>query len=249
MTSGLFSMAVASGRTGDQDKGVAMGLENLFGWIESYLAAVIAVLAAGIAVTAVWIGRKERQTRQGLQRQNLRHNVDTQSLNWGNACIDVLNRAAMFARTRQHQANDAGFLQQRVNMMLALSSLVDRGRVLFPDVDPASKESAQSDKRQRVRPPILQTLLLVRHEIEALTRQGGPTAANSADFIDDCREFVIAELQAHLDSNRQAVQATRYDDRPMAQRVAAFDQVNVLKSLLKSRRPGIDVSDRKETVQ
>lgn len=249
MTSGLFSMAVASGRTGGQDEGVSMGLENLFGWIENYIAAMIAVIAAGIALVAVWVGRKERQRQQVLQRQNLRHNVDTQSLNWGNASIDVLNRASMFARTRQHHANDAGFLQQRVNMMLALSSLVDRGRVLFPDIDPTSKESSQSEPRQRVRPPILQTLLLVRHEIEALTRQGGPTAANSADFIDDCREFVIAELQAHVDPRRQAVQATRNDDRPMAQRIAAFEQVNVLKSLLKSRRPGIDVSDRKETVQ
>ena len=226
-----------------------MGLENLFGWIESHLAAMIAVIAAAIAVTAAWTGRKESQRQQALQRHNLRHNVDTQSLNWGNACLDVLNRASMFARTRQHQANDAGFLQQRVNMMLALSSLIDRGRVLFPDVDPTSKDSVPLEARQGVRSPILQTLALVRHEVEALTRQGGPTATNSAEFIDDCREFVVAELQAHVAANRQAVQALRHDERPLAQRSAAFEQVRVLKTLLKSRRPGIDISDRKETVQ
>ncbi|MEM9571205.1 MAG: hypothetical protein AAF996_07040 [Pseudomonadota bacterium] len=249
MTSGLFSMAVASGRTAGQDEGVAMGVENLSAWLESHVAAILAVIAAATAIVAAWVGRKESQRQQALQQQTLRNNLDAQSLNWGNACLDTLNRAAVFARTRQHQANDAGFLQQRVNMMLALSSLIDRGRILFPDVDPVSKDSSSTAARQSVRPPILDVLKLARHEVEALTRQGGPTAANSAEYIDDCREFLIAELQAHIDARRQAARSDRYDARPLAQSTAAFEQVRVLQTLLKSRRPGIDISDRKETVQ
>ena len=108
-----------------------MGLENLVMWLQNHLEVVIALLSAGVAIFGALISRNETRKQRTLQMENLRHSVDSQSLAWGNACIDVLNRAAMFARTRQHQSNDASFFQQRVNMMLAISSLVERGRLFF----------------------------------------------------------------------------------------------------------------------
>ncbi len=249
MTSGLFSLAIASGRTGGQDEGVAMGLENLFGWFGNQIAAVIAIGAAGVAVAAAWMGWRETQKQRILQAQNIRHNLDAQSLSWGNACIDTLNRAAMFARTRQHQATDASFLQQRVNMMLAISSLIDRGGLFFPNIDPLRQTSQPAKKNGSLRAPIMEALHLVRLEIEALTRQGGPTAANSAEFIDDCRALLVSELEAYFDVQRQETVAKRYNDQSTPHRMAAMEQANILKSHLKSRRPGIVLSDQKETVQ
>ena len=58
----------------------------------------------------------------------------------------------MFARTRQHQANDASFLQQRVNLMLAISSLVERGRLFFPNIDPTSKGCGERGRVSRLAP-------------------------------------------------------------------------------------------------
>lgn len=214
-----------------------MGLDNLLVWLHNYAAALIAVLAASVATVAAYISRRETRRLKTLQAQNLRYTLDAQSLGWGNASIDALNRAAMFARTRQHQANDAGFFQQRVNMMMALQSLLQRGRLLFP-VPNASEQA-----------PILVAIHLAALEIEALTRQGGPTAANSAEFIDECRDFVIAELQSHIDLNRQAALTARMDARPALHRNAASERANALKEKLKSRRPGLNLSDRKETVQ
>lgn len=249
MSSGLFSMAFASGRTIGQDKGVAMGLENLFGWLQSHLEVTIALLSAGVAIFGALISRNETRKQQSLQLENLRHNVDTQSLGWGNTCIDVLNRAAMFARTRQHQSNDASFFQQRVNMLLAISSLVERGRLFFPNIDPGSKGGEKEGAYRGSRPPILDALMCAYYEVEALTRQGGPTADNSAEFIDDCRRLLVSELQAHFDPRRRDTIVDRYDDQRLDHRGEAITRANTLKSLLKSRRPGIDLSDRKETVQ
>lgn len=249
MSSGLFSMAVASGRTSGQDKGVAMGLENLFGWFQNHLEVLIALLSAAVAVFGAMISRNETRKQQRLQLENLRHNVDAQSLGWGNTCIDVLNRAAMFARTRQHQSNDASFLQNRVNMMLAISSLVERGRLFFPNIDPHSKGSEKEGAYRGSRPPILDALMFAYYEIEALSRQSGPTADNSAEFIDDCRRLLVSELQAHLDPHRRDTIVDRYDDQRLDHRGEAITRANSLKSLLKSRRPGINLSDRKETVQ
>jgi hypothetical protein len=249
MSSGLFSMAVASGRTVGQDKEAAMGLENLFGWFQNHLEVLIALLSAGVAVFGALISRNETRKQQRLQMENLRHNIDAQSLGWGNTCIDVLNRAAMFARTRQHQTNDASFLQNRVNMMLAISSLVERGRLFFPNIDPHSKGSEKEGAYRGSRPPILDALMFAYYEIEALSRQGGPTADNSAEFIDDCRRLLVSELQAHLDPHRRDAIIDRYDDQRLDHRAEAITRANTLKSLLKSRRPGINLSDRKETVQ
>ncbi len=226
-----------------------MGLENLFMWLQNHLEVVIALLSAGVAVFGALISRNETRKQRALQMENLRHSVDAQSLAWGNACIDVLNRAAMFARTRQHQANDASFFQQRVNMMLAISSLVERGRLFFPNIDPASKGGEKEGAYRGSRPPVLDALMFAYYELEALTRQGGPTADNSGDFIEDCRRLVVSELQAHLDPRRRDLVINRYDDQRLDHRSDAVDRANALKSILKSRRPGINLGDRKETVQ
>lgn len=249
MASGLFSMAVASGRTVSQEKGVAMGLENLSNWFLNHIGVLVAVCAATIAVIAAVISRNETRRQVALRADAMRLQVDGQSLGWGNACIDVLNRAAMFARTRKHQANDAGFLQQRVNMMLAISSLVERGRLLFPSIDPNRLEADVTATYRASEPPILESLLLAYYELDALTRQGGPTADNSADFIEDCRRLIVAELQAYTDTRREAAMVERYDTQSPEQRRDAMARADTLKALLKSRRPGINLSQRKETVQ
>jgi len=155
----------------------------------------------------------------------------------------------MFARTRQHQANDAGFFQQRVNMMLSISSLMERGRLFFPDIDLHAKSAADATVFGHARPPILQALALAYHEVDALTRQGGPTADNSAEFIEDCRRLLVSELQAHLHDQRQSTLADRYNDQAEAHRADAINRAETLKTLLKSRRPGINLSDRQETLQ
>lgn len=249
MSSGLFSTAAASGKSMTQTQGVAMGLDNLLSWMSNHIEVVVAILSAIVAIFGALISRKETQKQRTLQLENLRHSVDTQSLGWGNACIDTLNRAAMFARTRQHQSNDSSFLQQRVNLMLAISSLVERGRLFFPNIDPSSKGGEKEGAYRGSRPPILDALMYAYYEIEALTRQGGPTADNSGEFIDDCRRLLVSELQAHLDPRRRDTVVDRYDDQRMEHRGDAIDRSNNLKTILKSRRPGLTLGERKETVQ
>jgi len=249
MTSHLFSMAVASGRTVNQEKGVAMGLETASIWGLQFVAVLIALVSAVIAVIAVLLTRSETQKQRALRAEAVRLQLDGQSLGWGNTSIDVLNRAAMFARTRKHQANDAGFLQQRVNMMLAISSLLERGRLLFPNVESDTGAADPTRPYRGSEPPILEALLLAYHELDALTRQGGPTADNSADFIDDCRRLLVSELNAYSDPVRREAITNRYDEQNINERRDALARAKTLKTLLKSRRPGINLSHRKETVQ
>ena len=221
----------------------------MLAWLNNHIEIVVAVLSAVIAVFGALVSRNETRKQRALQLENLRHNIDTQSLAWGNACIDTLNRAAMFARTRQHQANDQSFFQQRVNMLLAISSLVERGRLFFPNIDPASKGGEKEGAYRGSRPPILDALMYAYYEVEALSRQGGPTADNSAEYIEDCRRLLVSELQAHLDPRRRDTVIDRYDDQRLDQRGDAIQRAEALLTTLKSRRPGVQIGERKETVQ
>lgn len=226
-----------------------MVLASLFGWLQSNIEVFVALSSAAVAVFGAIISRNETRKQRRVQMENLRQGLDVQSLGWGNNCIDVLNRAAMFARTRQHQSNDASFFQQRVNLMLALSSLVERGRLFFPNINPQSKGGEKEGAYRGSRPPILDALMFAYYEVEALTRQDGPTADNSAEYIEDCRRLLVSELQAHFDPRRRDAIIDRYDDQRLDHRSDAITRANTLKTLLKSRRPGLNLGERKETLQ
>ncbi|MEM7492516.1 MAG: hypothetical protein AAF296_03990, partial [Pseudomonadota bacterium] len=146
-------------------------------------------------------------------------------------------------------ANDAAFLQQRINLMLALSTTVERGRLFFPNIDPDKKGTEKEGVYRGARPPILDALMFAYYEIDALTRTSGPTADNSADYIDDCRRLLVSELQAHLDPKRRGAIAGRYDNQRSSHRAEARERAKTLETLLKSRRPGINLGERSETVQ
>lgn len=224
-------------------------METAFTWSRENVEVIVAVLSAIVALIGAMFSRAETRKQQRILQENLRHAIDAQSMAWGNQAINLLGQAAMFARTRKHQTNDGAFLQQRVNMMLAISSTIERGRLFFPNIDPESKGAEKEGAYRGSRPPILDALMYAYYEIEALTRTSGPTAENSADFIDDCRRLLVSELQAHLDPRRRDAVIGRYDDQRKSHRDDARKRAQTLETLLKSRRPGIALSERSETVQ
>ncbi|MDJ0922290.1 MAG: hypothetical protein QNI84_14270 [Henriciella sp.] len=244
-----FQPALWSGNAGGNRAGTKMDLNAMLTLMRDNLDVLIAVLSAAVAITGALLSRAETRRQRMIQLENLRHGVDAQSMAWGNHCIDVLNRAAMFARTRQHQQNDASFLQQRVNLMLAVSSLVERGRLFFPNVGPGSRGADKEGAYRGARPPILDALMFAYYELESLSRTDGPTADNSAEFIADCRRLLVSELQAHLDPRRRDTVIGRYDDQRLEHRKDAIAIAESLKTRLKSRRPGLQIDAHKETVQ
>ena len=85
------------------------------------------------------------------------------------------------------------------------------------------------------------------YEVQALSRQGGPTGDNSAEFIEDCRRLVVSELQAHLDPRRRDEILDRYDDQREEHRSDALKRSNNLKASLAARRPEIKIDGQRAT--
>ena len=117
--------------------------------------------------------------------------------------------------------------------------------MFFPNISPNSKGAEKEGAFRGSRPPILDALMFAYYEVQALTRQGGPTADNSAEYIEDCRRLVVSELQAHLDPRRRDEILERYDDQREDHRGDAIKRANNLKASLAARRPEIKIDGQR----
>ncbi len=216
-----------------------MDLSALANFLKEYSDVAIAIGSAVVAVISALIARSETRRQRLLQTEQLRQNIDAASLDWGREAIDTMVRSAMLARTRHLQANDAAFEAAKASMMIALSALVDRGRMFFPNLDPERKGAEKEGAYRGHRPPILNVLMWTYYEVQALVRAPGGAADSAGDFIDECRRLLVSELQAHLDPRRLDQVVGRYDRQAATQRAEAIEAARRLKTKLASRRPDI----------
>ena len=216
-----------------------MSTSEILALLREHIDVVIALGSALVALVSAFASRAETRRQRRLQTERLRQSIDAASLEWGNHAIDALGRAAMFARTRHLQANEGSFMGGKTSQLISLSALVERGRMFFPNLDADNKGVDKDGAYRGHRPPILDAVMWAYFELESLTRDGGPTGDNSADFIDDCRRLMVSELQAHLDPRRLDKIVERYNDQTHENRRDAIERAKALKARLETRRPGI----------
>ncbi|WP_156945489.1 hypothetical protein [Hyphomonas johnsonii] len=216
-----------------------MTANDILALMREHLDVVLAISSALVALVSAVASRAETRRQRRLQTEHLRQTIDSASLEWGTTAIEALGRAAMFARTRHLQANDGTFVGGKTSLLISLSALVERGRMFFPNVDAEMKGAEKEGAYRGHRPPILDAIMWAYFELNAMTRDTGPTGDSSADFIDDCRRLMVSELQAHLDPRRLDKIIERYDDQSARNRREAIDRAQVLKAQLQTRRPGL----------
>ena len=208
-------------------------------FLSAHVGEVITGVAALVAILGAVSSRAETRKQRALATEQLRQSIDSASLDWGNAAIDVLGRSAMLARTRHAQPNEAAFRTAKTALLMGLSSLVERGRMFFPNLNENLRGADKEGAYRGHRPPILDALMFAYYELQALTRDGGPTSDNSADYIEDCRRLLVSELQAHLDPRRLNQVLGRYNNQARTHQTDALNRSRNLKAQLISRRPGL----------
>ncbi len=224
-----------------------MSITYIFDWLYAHIGQVFTTLSALVAISSALSARAETRRQRELRTEQLRQSIDAASLDWGNAAIDTLVKAAAFARTRHMQQNEATFQGAKTNLLINISALVERGRMFFPNLNEDMKGAEKDGAYRGHRPPILDALMWCHYEMEAMTREGGPTGENSADFFDSCRRLIVSELQAHLDPRRLNQVVGRYDSQTRTHQKDAIDRARDLKATLLSRRPGLSIEDVQST--
>lgn len=218
-----------------------MSINTIVDWMSAHFAQVLTAVSALVAIVSALSARAETRKQQNLRTEQLRQSIDAASLEWGNAAIDTLVKAAAFARTRHMQQSEPGFQGGKTNLLINLSALVERGRMFFPNLNEDMKGAEKEGAYRGHRPPILDAIMWAYYEMEAMTRDSGPTGDNSAEFFDNCRRLVVSELQAHLDPRRMNQIVGRYDSQTQAHQKDAIDRARELKAALLSRRPGLSI--------
>lgn len=218
-----------------------MDFNVIIAFVRDHIELIVGMTSAVVALFGAWISRRETRRQRQVQVERLRQEIDGASLGWGNSAIDTLNRSAMLARTREMHQNDTSFKGAQFNMAVNLSTLVDQGRMFFPNISHDTKGAEKEGAFRGSRPPILDALMFAYYEVQSLQRQGGPTGDNSAEFIEDCRRLLVSELQAHLDPRRRDEILERYDDQRESHRADALKRSNNLRASLAARRPEIKI--------
>ena len=125
-----------------------MALDNIWQILADNVGTLVTVVSAIAAVIGALASRAETRKQRQLRTEQLRQTIDSSSLDWGNAAIDTLARAAMLARTRHLHGNEGAFQTARAATLINLTSLIDRGRMFFPNLD-EHKKGAEKDGAYR----------------------------------------------------------------------------------------------------
>ena len=221
---------------------MSMNPEEIFAWARQNVEVLVAVGSALVALISALLSARETRKQRRLQVENLRQRIDGASIDWGNQAIDLLGEAGAVAYLCRTDVPGEVIDEKKMDVARRISSLVDRGRLFFPNVDPASKGAEKEGAYRGHRPPILDAMMYAYYEVLEISRSNGPGPQDSADFIFDCRRLLVSELQAHLDPRRRDEIVGRYN----ARRDDALMRAGRLGLKLDARRPGLltELGDR-----
>lgn len=213
--------------------------EEIFAWARQNVEVLIAVGSAFVALVGALLATNETRKQRKLQVETLRQRIDGASLDWGNEAIDLLGEAGAVAWLCRSNVPETEIEKARHDVARKISSMVDRGRLFFPNVNPASKGAEKEGAYRGHRPPVLDAMMYAYYEVQEISRSGGPSPQDSANFIFDCRRLLVSELQAHLDPRRRDEIIGRYEDQNHARKDDALLRAGRLGLTLDARRPGL----------
>lgn len=157
-------------------------------WVAVAVSASAALFAAGAALIAHRVSTHQREiAREGLRAQ---HFASVQT--WSDETIDCMAEAHALCFAELNRIPLEGYQNARARLIWRLSSLLDRGRFFFPNLE--AQHGAHKPAAYRgLRSAALDHLLGVHRALIALDVQGEKTAAPKADeILYHRREFISA---------------------------------------------------------
>ena len=203
--------------------------QDIFGLLNEYREAVIAGASAVVALISAFFSSRETRKQRNLLKETLRQRLDEGSMEWGDEAIDALSAAEGLAAFTKTQ--DWG--KQRMEVAQKLSSLADRGRMFFPNIDEGRKGADKESAFRGSRPPILEAMIFAHMELKTIEAMHG----GNAEFINRCRRLVVSELQAHLDPRQRDAIIGRYTKLRQQHQEHAMRRASALQAELQSARP------------
>ena len=170
----------------------------------TWLGVAIAGTQAVIAVTLLWLTCKHRSTQIRIQRALKVHE-------WGNECIGVLAEAEQLCLLAPSDVGDRSYAEQKNDLLIRLSALIDRGRMFFRNKEPGAHGQDKPPAFRGFRPAILDPLVAAHMAIGVLDDSvSAPDPGRNSRLWDWRRDFVSL-LQEEIHQN-WLKEATKYSE-------------------------------------
>ncbi len=153
--------------------------------------AVLMASIIGMGVSAFFAVRTRRDARlsQRIQTIALRRQYFSDVRKWADEVSDTITEAALLCDIDPARSTD--FFERRHRLRWTLSSLLDRGRWYFPNVEESEYGYWKETAYQGFRQPILDNVLAVYRAVGALDcQQQEPNQSKREIMIKQKREFV-----------------------------------------------------------
>ena len=170
----------------------------------------LTLLNATFTIASAGFGLWARRRNALIQMENLRLHLDRQRIAWGSEVIELLSETEFLVERLHRGPRDASAAQgaemQREAFLARLSSLIDRGRMYFPNVLSRNIGQERGPAFAGHRRAIIDAIALVYETVKrmkpelALDNLGPP-----GDFVRECRRAFVSELQTAIGKRRLSV--------------------------------------------
>jgi hypothetical protein len=183
-----------------------------------------------------------RQT--AMQFESLKAQMDADMLQWAHEASDALSEGVLLARGRGSVFDEGELRRRALEAAQKLSSLADRGRLFFPNLQPDADGADREAAFRGYRPPILDAVVFGYFQLDRLDcRNLGPDA-EAGDYLVRCRRLLVSELQNAIDPRRRGQMLRRLADKRRGGAGPDFVSAAALGEDLESRFPGLLVQRR-----
>ncbi|MBE1237869.1 hypothetical protein IHV25_09460 [Phaeovibrio sulfidiphilus] len=180
----------------------------------SPLVSIATIAGAAVAVYSAWDSRQStrKQEREGEKQRletkrqaaiaaELLHTRHVEARRaWVNDVIDMMGRAISLCRSDDTLFPGNDLLREREHIAMHLSSLLDKGRLLFPNYAHETYGAKKPPANRGFREPILEFIFEGYAEVAALERLPDP---RRADAIFEIRRNFVGHAQEELDPRQQ----------------------------------------------
>jgi hypothetical protein len=203
----------------------------------------VAVVSAGLALTSLVLNYLVVNRQTALQFETLKAEMDSEVFAWVHEAIDTVSDAIALADGRGKIYGGEAFRTRAFETGHKLSSIADRGRLLFPNEAPHTHGQEKEGAFQGYRQPILDAVVFACGQLARLDAEGGPDE-EAERVLTRCRRLLVSEAQNALDPRRreqmlQQLATGRLDDRKSSFALAAE-----LGNLIEARYPGFLIDKR-----
>jgi len=203
----------------------------------------VAVISAALALVSLVLNSVVVNRQTALQFETLKMEMDGEVFAWVHEAIDAVSDAISLADGRGKIYPPDEFRTRAFETAHKLSSLADRGRLLFPNEAPDTHGQHKEGAFQGFRQPILDAVVFACGQLSRLEPEG-ERDAEAERVLTRCRRLLVSEAQNALDPRRrgqmlQQLAIGRLDDAKSSFALAAE-----LGNMIEARYPGFLIDKR-----